>query len=146
MSRYALLGPAAVVAVAAFLPTAAGAAPAPKPARRHAARSGKRAPRRPGVMKPPLLPPAQVRARDKQRSNLLASTKPDMKAVKDLDNEREAIFQWVRATIGDPGAVAVAQAGPSREAVMAVEVARVEVAAAEKSAQRAREIVGEGLI
>src|SRR5581483_8342639 len=31
---------------------------------------------------------------DKERSQLQASAKPDTRAIKDLDNEREAIFQW----------------------------------------------------
>ena len=57
---------------------------------------------------------------DRERSQLQASTKPDTHAIKQLEDEREAIFQWVRATIGDPGAVAVVKAGPSREELMAL--------------------------
>ena len=87
----------------------------------------------------------RLRTIDKERSQLLASAKPDTHAIKALDNEREAIFQWVRAAMGDPGAVAVAKAGPSREALMAVELARVEVTAAERTLQRAREVAREGL-
>jgi multidrug resistance efflux pump len=82
---------------------------------------------------------------DKERSQLQASTKPDTHAIKELENERDAIFQWVRAELGDMGAVAIAKTGPTQEALMAVQVARVEVEAAEKELQRARDLSNQNL-
>src|SRR3954454_7458491 len=61
MSHYALLCTVALLA-GALLPAASGAAPARKAPGAHAARNSKRAVKRVGKM--PLLPPAQVRARD----------------------------------------------------------------------------------
>src|SRR5438477_10706868 len=62
MLRFALIRFTAALAAAILLPAAAGAAPTRKPNRPHAARSAKRGQKRGAT--PPLLPPAQVRARD----------------------------------------------------------------------------------
>src|SRR5438270_754502 len=113
MFHNALVCPAALFAFA-LLPAAALAVPAHKPAHPHPARATRRAPKHSAV-KPPLLPPAQVRAHDIMQLRMR-------------------------------GAVAVGKAGPSREARMAVEVARVEVAAAEKELEHARDVTEKGLV
>jgi hypothetical protein len=83
---------------------------------------------------------------EKEKAQLQASAKPDAEALKALDAERNAIFGWIRAAVGDsPTTVLAVKPGPTPEMLTAVEVGKAEVAAAERIVVRMQRLTDQGL-
>lgn len=84
---------------------------------------------------------------DRERKQLNLSPNPDKNGLKQLEEERQAIVAWMRAALNDPAVpIVAAKFVPSPEMLTAVEVAKAEVAAAQRYTERTQRMVDQGLV